>query len=162
MRTEVLIFDWGDTIMIDFCLPGPMIEWDRIEWVPGAETALQKVSMKYFCCIASNAPASDTQGMISALRVVDADQYFQYFITSKEIGAEKPDLKFFKTVCEQIGFPPEKCLMIGDKYEKDIVGAKKSGMKTVLFNKAGLQQPFPLADAVITDMAELPEVIERL
>ena len=37
--------------------------------------------------------------------------------------------------------------MIGDKYEKDIVGAKKLGMKTVLYDKTGQELPFPLADA---------------
>jgi len=162
MKTEALIFDWGDTIMVDFGFPLPMVTWDRIEWVPGAESALRQVYRKYFCCIASNAPASDTENMIAALKVVGADQYFREFITSKDIGVEKPDLRFFTIICDRIGFPPEKCLMIGDVYEKDITGAKECGMKTVLYNKSGLEQPFPMADAVITIMAELPEVIEKL
>jgi FMN phosphatase YigB (HAD superfamily) len=162
MKTEALIFDWGDTVMIDFDLPGPMESWDRIEWVPGAESSLQQLSTRYFCCIASNSPASDTAGMIRALKIVGADKYFTTFITSKDIGVEKPDLRFFVAVCKQIGYTPEKCLMIGDKYEKDIVGAKKCGMKTILYNKSRLTQPFPLADAVITHMSELAGVIDQL
>jgi FMN phosphatase YigB (HAD superfamily) len=52
--------------------------------------------------------------------------------------------------------------MIGDNYKKDIEGAKSSGMNAILFNPENQEGPFPLADWVITDMNQLPSIIERL
>jgi len=52
--------------------------------------------------------------------------------------------------------------MIGDNYEKDIVGAKNAGMKTILFNLKGINGTFPLADAVVRTMNEFTGTIEKL
>lgn len=159
---RALIFDWGDTVMRDFPeKPGPMCSWDKVEWIPGIEIVLSKVYPDYVMVIATNAGASNTQNMIDALKRVGAEKYFHYFFSSKDLGYEKPDPRFFILISESIGIPPEKCLMIGNVYEKDIIGAKDSGMKTVFFNETVLAGPFPKADAIINNMAELSDVINR-
>ena len=45
MEIKTLIFDWGDTIMRDLGLPGPMKDWDRVEWIPGAKEMLKGSSI---------------------------------------------------------------------------------------------------------------------
>jgi FMN phosphatase YigB (HAD superfamily) len=45
--------------------------------------------------------------------------------------------------------------MIGNDYEKDICGAKKAGMKTVLFNENPIQSEFPDADYIIENFQEI-------
>ncbi|HOV10774.1 MAG TPA: HAD family hydrolase [Bacteroidales bacterium] len=153
---KALIFDWGDTIMRDFPgQSGPMYTWGKVEWIPGAENLLRTVSKKYITVIATNAGASDTVAMIKALRRLGADKYFSNFYSSKELGYEKPDVRFFSIIAEHIGMEPEQCLMTGNLYEKDIVGAKACGMKTVLFNEKMLDGDFSNADAVIHSMEEL-------
>ncbi|HNZ43060.1 MAG TPA: HAD family hydrolase [Bacteroidales bacterium] len=153
---KALIFDWGDTIMRDFPeKPGPMHTWDKVEWIPGAENLLKTVSKNFIMVIATNAGASDTVAMIKALRRVGADKYFSHFYSSKELGYDKPDVRFFTVIAEHIGITPEHCLMTGNLYEKDIVGAKASGMKTVLFNEKKSEGDFSQADAVIHSMEEL-------
>jgi len=155
-NVKALIFDWGDTIMRDFPgNPGPMHTWDTVEWVPGAEKLLKTVNKKFIMVIATNAGASDTLAMIKALRRVGADKYFTHFYSSKELGYEKPDTRFFTVIAQHIGVAPEHCLMIGNLYEKDIVGAKACGMKTVLFNEKSLPGEFGQADAVIYSLDEL-------
>ena len=158
---KFLIFDWGNTIMVDYKLPGPMFTWMKTDWVEGAEDALENLSA-YTCCIASNAGASDAEDMKKGLARVCAEGYFSYFICSKEIGFEKPDPRFFRSVVETIGTDPGNCIMIGDNYEKDIAGAKNAGMMTILFNPSDRTGPFPLADSVIHRMDELPATIEKL
>ncbi len=153
---QALIFDWGDTIMRDFPeKEGPMVLWDHVEWIPGAEKALKQLHDKFVMVIATNAGQSDTQAMIKALERVGAGQYFQYYFSSKDLKFEKPDVRFFKTICEQIGLLPEQCAMIGNLYEKDIIGAKQSGMFTVLFDEKQSEGKYLLADKVIADMEEL-------
>lgn len=155
---KAFVFDWGDTVMRDFGLPGPMSLWDRVEWVPGAETALDYLSRRYTCIIATGAAHSDVSEMKKALARVCADRYFSGFYSRFEIGYDKPDVRFFETVLKLSGFQPEEAVMVGNLYEKDIIGAKRAGMTTVWFNESGLQGDFPLADYVITDLAALTKM----
>jgi len=153
---KALIFDWGDTIMRDFPeKPGPMYTWDKVAYIPGAETMLQQLYQKYTMVIATNAGASDTQTMIKALQRVGADKYFQYFFSSKDLGYEKPDVRFFETISTHIGIAPGKCVMIGNIYDKDITGARACGMSTIFFNEKNLPGTFPDAALVIQNLEEL-------
>lgn len=52
------------------------------------------------------------------------------FVTSM-IGYEKPREELFQAVLEKTNHP-EVCFMIGDNPKKDILGARKVGMKTIL------------------------------
>ena len=163
MKLKVLIFDWGDTVMRDYpeC-KGPMAEWELMEWIPFAEDALKELSKKYICCIASNAGYSDTALMIEALKRVGAEKYFNYFYTSKDLGYEKPDKRFFQKIAEEINVTPKECLMLGNDYNKDIVGAKAVGMKTIYFNEKLITGDFPDADIIINSMKELVNVVKKI
>jgi len=155
---RALVFDWGDTIMRDFDLPGPMSQWQMVAWVDGAETALKVLSPKYTCIIATSANHSDSAEMKAALARVGADVYFHQFYSQKELGYKKPDVRFFQAVLRLAGFAPKESLMVGNLYEKDITGAKQAGMATVFFNEKGLKGEFEAADYQINHMASLVEL----
>lgn len=155
---KAIVFDWGDTIMRDFALPGPMSQWDKVAWVDGAEAALKALSPKYTCIIATSAHHSDTAEMKAALARVGADKYFHHFYSQKELGYKKPDVRFFQAVLKLSGFKPDESLMVGNLYEKDITGAKQAGMTTVFFNNNGQQGDFEAADYQIIHMALLNEL----
>ncbi len=55
--------------------------------------------------------------------------YIQYIVTSEEVGVEKPNSKMFKTALKKMELQPNEVCMIGDSYEKDIIGAQKLGIK---------------------------------
>jgi len=55
---KIILFDWGNTVMVDFRIPGPMFTWDTVAWVCGAENALKRLTT-YTCCLATNAGESD-------------------------------------------------------------------------------------------------------
>jgi HAD superfamily hydrolase (TIGR01662 family) len=155
---KILLFDWGNTIMVDFNFPGPMFTWRKVAWVPSAEKALKELA-GYTCCIATNAGKSDSEAVKKGLARVGADSYFSFIFCSRDIGFEKPDPRFFRYIIEEFITDPVNCIMIGDNYEKDIVGSKTVGMKTILFNPSDRKGPFPHADSVIYGMDELPESI---
>jgi putative hydrolase of the HAD superfamily len=158
---KILLFDWGNTVMVDFNLSIPMFTWEKVAWVPGAEDALKALAC-YTCCIATNAGESDSEAVKRGLARVGADSYFSIIFSSWDIGFEKPDPRFFWFVVEELRTDAANCIMIGDNYEKDIVGAKTTGMKTILFNPLDRKGPFPHADSVIHGMDQLPATIEKL
>ncbi|HNW98675.1 MAG TPA: HAD family hydrolase [Bacteroidales bacterium] len=160
---KAIIFDWGNTVMRDFPeKSGPMAYWDHVEYIPDVEACLKTLSEKYVMCIASNAGFSDAKLMTEALKRVGAEKYFHHFFTSKDLGAEKPDKRFFDSITKKINISSEHCIMIGDSYQKDICGAKAVGMKTILFNEKNINADFPDADKVIVSMRELINAIEGI
>lgn len=160
---RALIFDWGDTVMRDYASEGPMYSWTKVDWIPAVENLLKNVSEKYKCIIATSAEHSDTADMIKALERIGADIYFQQFYSQKELGFKKPDPRFFEAVISKAGLSSDECVMIGNVYEKDIVGAKSAGLKTIFFNENKLQGDFPLADIILYQMNEINlDLIEKL
>ncbi len=155
---KTLIFDWGDTIMRDFDEPGSMSGWKQVAWIPGAEESLKVLSKQYTCIIATSASHSDVAEMKMALARVGADQYFHLFFSRKELGFAKPDPRFFAAVLQKSEAKAESSVMIGNLYEKDIVGAKTAGLKTVFFNEHKLIGDFPDADLIITHMNQLTKL----
>jgi HAD superfamily hydrolase (TIGR01549 family) len=154
-----LIFDWGDTIMRDYKLPGPMLEWDKTDYIPGARKVLEKLSKKYTCVIATSADHSGTMEMKAALTKIGAHKYFHYFFSSQELGVKKPDPEFFTSIIKILNIEPSECVMTGNMYDKDIVGAKAAGLQTVLFDEKKHDQDFPDADVVIHQMDELLNIL---
>lgn len=159
---KAILFDWGNTLMIDYCLPGPMYTWDKVAWVPGAESSLKEISEHYPCYVATNADQSDSVAVLQGLDRIGAGKYFRNIFTSKDLGYEKPEPGFFQGILNQLGIQAKECVMIGDNYLKDIAGAKRCGIKTVFFNAKNQAGAFPEADLVINHMQELPASIEKL
>ena len=159
--SKAIIFDWGDTLMRDHPdIPGPMASWPTVELIPGAAEALAALDPFLICCVASNAGASDAELMGQALDRVGIRTYFHHLYTSKELGAAKPEPRFFTEIASRLGVTPAECVIVGNDYAKDIAGAKAVGMRTVWL-KGDEAQPAeaPHADVIIRSMAELPNVI---
>lgn len=161
---KAIIFDWGDTLMRDFPdLPGPMAAWPHVERIDGVREALDGLDPTLIRCVASNAGASDAELMGQALGRVGIRTYFQHLFTSKELGAAKPDPRFFMEIARRLDVAPAECVMVGNDFLKDIAGANGAGMRTVwLAGGAAQTAPATCADAVIRTMAELPGVIQAL
>ncbi len=62
------------------------------------------------------------------------DQYFQHTITSEAAGSKKPSRCIFNYALEKVGASTNECVMIGDDFEADIVGATESGIDAIFFN----------------------------
>lgn len=161
-KITTLVFDWGDTIMRDLKFPGPMKDWEQVEWVTGAKEMLEMVSQSFSCCIATSANHSDRNEMIAALKRVSADKFFNQFLSSFELGYSKPDPGFFRSIAKAMGINPSECISIGNLYEKDISPAKKAGFKTIWFNEIKLAGDFPDSDYIIHEWKELPAILSEI
>lgn len=166
MMIKTVIFDWGDTLMRDYPeQAGPMVTWPHVEAVPGAEEALTALAAAGLrLAVASNAGASDADLMGQALARVGLRRFFAHLWTSKELGASKPAPEFFREAARRAGTVPSQCVMVGNDYAKDIIGAKAAGLHTVWL-AAGSDHEMtaaPAADVIINDLRELAAAIRSL
>jgi len=56
-------------------------------------------------------------------------EYFNPIILSSEYGWRKPDPAIFYHAAQMAGLPTGACVYVGDKINRDIVGAKRSGFQ---------------------------------
>jgi FMN phosphatase YigB (HAD superfamily)/ribulose-5-phosphate 4-epimerase/fuculose-1-phosphate aldolase len=55
-------------------------------------------------------------------------EYFDEIVTSEEVGVDKPNSKMFLAALAKIGATPEKVIIVGDSFTKDIAGAARCGI----------------------------------
>ncbi|MGE4584769.1 MAG: YjjG family noncanonical pyrimidine nucleotidase [Sphaerochaeta sp.] len=87
----------------------------------------------YILYLASNGISDVQRGRIEAAHIAS---YFSHIFISEELGYQKPDPRFFRTMLATANLEQEKsrCLMIGDSLSSDIKGGMASGIDTVWFN----------------------------
>lgn len=84
--------------------------------------------------------------------------FHDVFVT--EDRGRKKSKAFYSAILGELGLRPHEALMVGDSEEKDIIPAKRAGMRTVLVTHGGRNGG--KADFTIRDLTELRAVIERL
>jgi len=77
----------------------------------------------------------ETEYQIKKLKALDILHYIDVIVTSEEIGKEKPSSHMFLTALNKLGARPEESIMIGDNYEKDIIGSKQLNICNFWFNQ---------------------------
>jgi putative hydrolase of the HAD superfamily len=161
MRVKHLLFDWGDTLMVDDpAQKTPMATWDKVSTCDGVLETMPLIAGRVSCSVASNASDSDIAMMKKAFERVKLDGFFQHYFTSKELGAKKPNPLFFQNAAKLLGAQPNEVCMIGNNYESDIVGAKAVGLVTVLITIS--DGHFPAADYVMGEFSQLVNVVDKL
>ena len=84
--------------------------------------------------------------------------YFTHLITNEKAQSRKPDPRIFEYALACAAAPCHECLMIGDNWEADILGAKRFGMDTVYYNPAGTS----FDEAPTHDIRHLRELLDIL
>lgn len=159
---KAIAFDWSNTLMREIPLARrPSARSPQLEVVPGVTGALKELHQQFLCCIASNArgPEASTLGMV--LERVELAQYIGHVFTAQELGAPKPEARFYHSLLYKLMLKPHECVMVGDDYAVDIAGAKAVGMKTIWFTERTNREARD-ADVVIGSMKELLPAIGKL
>lgn len=60
--------------------------------------------------------------------------FFEHIVISEEAGTQKPDKAIFELAMQRAKTTANECVMIGDNYNTDIVGARSAGMDQIYFN----------------------------
>lgn len=115
------------------------------EMMPGVEEMLRKLTKKHLLAVLSNG-FSKTQ--YQKLHYSGLEKYITRTIVSEEIGINKPDRRLFEYAQEETGakWP---CLMVGDNFNADILGAIEAGWQAIWFNPGN--KPVPLTSEEMKD-----------
>ena len=156
-----LLFDWGDTLMRDFPeYSGPMAGWQRVEALPGAVETLERLHEGWTTALATNAAASNEAEIRLALRRVGLDGLVDRVYCFKAIGYPKPSTQFFAYILKDTGAPPDSHVMVGDDFERDILGANRAGLHAIWLNEHTAEERTGDLYRTIHALHELPEALE--
>lgn len=119
-----LLFDIGGTL-----LP----EGSR-ELYPSVRDTLRKLCGHYRLGIITNTDYRDGRRIRLGLRRLGIERFFVSIVVSVDTGFQKPDPRIFEIALKDLGLRPGRVVMIGNRPEVDIKGAKTLGIKTVLLD----------------------------
>ncbi len=86
--------------------------------------------------------------------------YLDVLVTSKEVGAEKPDRRMFDAALRKVGVLPREAVHVGDQYVSDVRGAEAVGMNAVLLDRGGWHTEITDCPRV-TSLTELVDLLNE-
>ena len=167
---QVVFLDWGNTLMVDDgTQSGPMAAWPEVRAVDGAQDALRRLRPHYRLLVATNADDSGERDVLAALSRVGLDELVDGVVSSRDVGARKPDAFFYRAALLRAGraglpLAPARAVMVGDSWPNDVAGARAAGLRAVWLNPSKARRPDGAAapDAEIRRLADLPPALARL
>ncbi|MFM2642507.1 HAD family hydrolase [Vibrio chagasii] len=157
--TKTVLFDWGNTLMIDFPdAQGKMCDWETVKEVSGAKALLAELSKHHNIYIATNAADSSKTDIIRAFERVGLSKYIDGYFCKASIGLSKYEPGFYPAIISQLGIKPQEITMIGDTLEKDIYPALEAGLQAVWLNTEGAITDTSLSIVEVQNLTELLEL----
>ena len=91
--------------------------------------------------------------------------FFHAVLISEEVAKQKPDVELFITAAKRIGCKPNEAAMVGDRLDKDIIGAKAAGMTTIQILKGKYSDQRPTCpgeepDYVVPDLKGILSILK--
>jgi len=105
---------------------------------------------------------SDAPRLKAWIRLVSMkiNRLFDVVVTFDDTNEFKPSAKPFGVALKKLKLKPSECLVVGDRPERDIKGAKKLGMLTCFAKYGNPKGKGSKADYEINDIKELLEIVE--
>ncbi|PIU21762.1 MAG: hypothetical protein COT15_00620 [Candidatus Diapherotrites archaeon CG08_land_8_20_14_0_20_34_12] len=107
--------------------------------------------------IVSDAPIKQAWLRLAELRLMD---FFDIVIAVGGTGFEKPNKAPFEKAITELKIKAEEILFVGDNPNRDIVGAKRMGMKTALAEYGQVRKGKEKADYILKDIIDLLDVVK--
>jgi len=119
-------------------------------------TLLELKNAGYFMAVISNRdkPFQDI------LESHNISEFFGYSLAAGEVGIFKPEPGVFEYALKQTDLTASETVYVGDNYYADAIGARRAGLRPVLYDPKGI---FPEADCpVIQSFDELTSILKVL
>ncbi len=131
---KVYLFDWGDTLMVDFPnIIGKMCDWEIVEAVFGAKEALAVLSKHAKIYIATGAADSTELEIKQAFERVGLSHFISGYFCKANLGISKGSPEFLESILVKLNMPAVNVAMVGDTFEKDIKPAIAVGIQPIWF-----------------------------
>ncbi|MEZ8101175.1 HAD family hydrolase [Vibrio bivalvicida] len=152
--SHVYLFDWGDTLMIDFPEQnGKMYLWPHVESVAEAEQTLKQLSQHHTIYVATSAQDSTEAEIQQAFERVGLDPYINGYFCKANLGLEKNSAEFYRAILDSLGDKASETTMVGDSLDKDIFPALEAGLNAIYYNPK--QSPLPVDIISIERLSQL-------
>jgi len=97
---------------------------------------------------------------VEELEKIGVSQYFEFTLAGGEIQIYKPQPGIFEAALKRLDSNAHETVYVGDNYFADVVGARRAGLRPVLYDPDGL---YPEADcSVIRSFEELIGALKSL
>lgn len=131
---------------------------DRFRLVPGVEPALRRLQKVYPLALVSVREAGPVEALLDAFEL---HPFFRCVAAARTVRRTKPDPAPIRWAAQQMGVPPEACLMVGDT-PVDIRAGRAAGSQTVGV-LCGFGERMELeragADLILESTADLAEAL---
>ena len=108
--------------------------------IAGAEELVKALHGTYHLGVVTNGLTDVQRPRLQSSTIADC---FEVVVISDEIGAQKPEPRFFEIAFERMGQPPRgEVLVVGDGLSSDIQGGNRFGLDTCWYNP-GRKPPDP-------------------
>jgi HAD superfamily hydrolase (TIGR01509 family) len=130
-----------------------MVEEEGVMLVPGAREILESLRFNdYPCALASSSPRRYVNRV---LRVTELAEFFDVVKTGDDVTQFKPHPEIFQAAARDLGYPPERCLVMEDAHS-GILAGKAAGMKVLAVDSEHtLPEQRALADRRVRDYCGL-------
>ncbi len=155
-QLKAILFDWGDTLMVDFNTPGKMNSWPEIAAVEGARETLTALAPHFTLYMATNAQDSTRQEIEAVLEKVSLKAGLNGVFCKADLGVDKMSDGFYPAILQKLQLEPNQVMMVGDSLVKDITPAKRCGLLTAWLTSEAQQHSD--ADFVINNLTQLLEL----
>lgn len=154
MRSLAQEHETGD----DWIEHGFRIFWlarNEVTFFDGALDIIEKLSKRFTLGVISNGNAD--------VHHIGVGHLFDFTLSSEKAGVAKPHRDIFVQAAKLSNHSIDQCVYVGDDPERDILGAKRAGMKAIWYNPTLKPWPGGLPpDAVIRSLHELQDKLEIL
>jgi len=111
------------------------------------------------CVVVSNTTFRDAELYRQDFEAFGWDGWVDGYVTSVDAGCCKPDERMFRLALDMAATPPERCVMVGNSEEADIVPALRLGMQAI---RVAIEEPAPAvtaAGACVTGLDQAARVL---
>ncbi|MBW3694728.1 HAD family hydrolase [Vibrio sp. T187] len=153
---QVYLFDWGNTLMVDFPeKSGKMCDWDYVEVMPNARETLQTLSQSHQVYVATSAADSTEAEIRTAFERVGLNEFIDGYFCVANLGIPKNCPEFYQAILRELDVDISKVVMVGDVIEKDIQPALQAGLDSVFLTNGKPPPTLPKPVKVIDSLPEL-------
>ena len=128
--------------------------------MPDALEVLNRLSSSYALGLLTNgAPDLQREKIVAS----GTESLFSQIVISGVYGIGKPRPEIFLHLTDRLGVSPAEAAMVGNSLERDIRGARNSGIISIWLQVPGSEEHSPVEpDFTIAGLPELPALLERI
>ena len=136
-----------------------LMEEDGLQPIPGVISFIARLHEAGVpLAIASSSPLTDIHKAVKAL---DIEKYFSYFVSGESVAHSKPAPDIFLDAAENLKANPENCVVIEDS-RNGVASAHAAGCKCIGFcNLEFPPQDLSLATVIVTDFSGIDDAYCR-